>query len=389
MSCFEPVNDKPMTEDPVALTQALIRRPSVTPDDAGCQRLLADLLLPLGCEVRWVHGGAVSNLMIKHGRGSPHLMFLGHTDVVPAGDEQAWRHPPFASIEEGGCLYGRGAADMKAAVAAMVVAMQGFIQDQPGHKGTLSLLITSDEEGPAEYGVRQVAPLLNTFNLLPDYCLVGEPSSQQQFGDTVRIGRRGSIHGRCLWRGNQGHTAYLDSSENPVHRALSPLAELANTRFDEGDDAFPPTGLHFVRVNADSGASNVTPGQLEAAFNIRNNPMSSAVALKQRIENIFVTHNARPDDFHWQVNGEPFRTAGEAFLSSVTQAIQKHTGISPEANTGGGTSDGRFLAPLGVEVVEFGLLNDTIHQVNENTPIVDIQRLTAIYSQICRDVVGR
>jgi len=376
--------------DPVGLSMALIERASVTPVDAGCQAHIAELLLPLGCEVHWLHAGEVSNVFIRHANAAaagPHLMFLGHTDVVPPGDLQAWQHDPFQPLQREGRLYGRGSADMKGAVAAMVVAIQRYLLAHPDHPGTVSLLLTSDEEGPADDGIRRAAQWLAQVDALPDYCLVGEPSSQQRFGDTMRIGRRGSVHGRWVWRGVQGHTAYTAPADNPLHRALVGLAAVTAQRFDDGSADFPPTCLNLVKVHSDSGANNITPSTVEAAFNIRNNPASPPELMHERLSECLTAANATPDEFHWKVSGEAFMSVGEDFRQTVAAAVRRHTGITPEANTGGGTSDGRFLAPLGAEVVEFGLLNTTIHQVDECTELDDIVRLAAIYQDICHGLL--
>lgn len=369
------------------LTKALVQRPSVTPDDAGCQRLLSGLLAPLGFQVHWLYAAEVSNLLLYRpgtSPAAPHLMFLGHTDVVPAGDLTAWTQSPFTPWERHGLLYGRGVADMKGAVAAMVVALARFVDQHKTHSGSVSLLLTSDEEGPSQNGVRVVAPWLAEQGLLPDYCLVGEPSCKQQLGDTVRIGRRGSIHGSWVWCGEQGHTAYIDPAANPLHRALKGLAAVSDYEFDSGDEAFPSTRFNFVRVLSDSGANNITPSRVEAAFNIRNNPASPSAELRLRLEQILRNAGALPDESHWQVSGEPFMTAGAVFRDAVLAAVSQHTAVTAEANTGGGTSDGRFLAPLGVEVVEFGLLNQSIHKVDEHCPSRDIEQLAEIYQALCQ-----
>ncbi|GAB4199304.1 MAG: succinyl-diaminopimelate desuccinylase [Wenzhouxiangellaceae bacterium] len=368
--------------DPLALTEALVQRASISPHDAGCQRLLATVLQPLECDIHWLHQGEVSNVLISHGRGEPHLLLLGHTDVVPPGDEAAWDSDPFETTQRDGKLFGRGVADMKGAVAAMAVAMQRFIAAHPDHPGRISLCVTSDEEAAADHGIRVVAPHLQTIGLLPDYCLVGEPSSQRQFGDTMRIGRRGSIYGHWRWRGTQGHSAYLPVADNPLHRALPGLAAVSARQWDQGSDDFPPTSLHFVRIKADGGADNVTPSQLEAVFNIRNNPMSPAADLEQRLHRILEQAGDMPDEMEWRLSGEAFMTASGGFRQIVSGSIEQHTGIKPEANTGGGTSDGRFFAPLGVEVAEFGLCNASIHKVNEHSAIEDLYTLADIYHSV-------
>ena len=386
-----------LIHDVVALSQALISRASVTPNDLGCQQLLADLMATYGFNAQFFKHGEVSNVLITQLGKSvdepshvnvPHLMFLGHTDVVPAGDLAAWDHDPFEPSIKGGYLFGRGAADMKAAVAAMAVAMVRFAEHHPHFNGRLSLLLTSDEEGPAVDGIRRVAPQLAQLELLPDYCLVGEPSCHTQLGDTIRVGRRGSIHGRWQWRGEQGHTAYIAPADNPLHRATQAIAAITQEVWDTGDEDFPATHLNLVRVLSDSGANNITPSHVEAGFNIRNSPLSPSAELKQRIEQIFEAQELAPDVFDWNVSGEPFRTAGEGFRQAVLDAVKQQTGVDAEANTGGGTSDGRFLAPLGVEVVELGLVNQTIHKVNEHVALADIEKLADIYTQLCEHMMS-
>lgn len=363
----------------VSLARALIERPSVTPDDGGCMDVIEPRLRSAGMAVEFLDCGEVRNLLAVHGAGAPHLMLLGHTDVVPPGPLEDWTRPPFEAAVRDGLLFGRGAADMKGSVAALVVAVERFLADHPDHPGTLSLLLTSDEEGPAEHGVRAVVPVLKKRGLLPDACLVGEPSSRERLGDVMRIGRRGSIQARLTVRGVQGHTAYAHPADNPVHRAGPLLAELGQLSYDDGDDDFPPTKLQISNLKAGTGAENVTPGLLEVRFNIRNNPHSPADVLKDRLEAIIQAHDPGPWCLEWRVSGEPFGPARGALPAAVSAACREVLGFTPEADTGGGTSDGRFLGPAGVSVVEMGPVNRSIHQVDEHVSLDDLARLPDLY----------
>ena len=373
-----------MTGDVLELACALIERRSVTPDDAGCQDMIAGRLAAAGMSVRRFRVADVDNLFAVHGQGRPHLMLLGHTDVVPPGPEADWTSPPFEPTVRDGMLYGRGAADMKGAVAAMVVALEEFLNHSPSHPGTVSLLLTSDEEGPAEHGVRAVVPTLRDTGELPDACLVGEPSSLECLGDNLRIGRRGSIQARLTVRGRQGHTAYADPADNPVHRAGPLLAALGSMAFDDGDEYFPPTRLQISNIHAGTGADNVTPGELELMFNLRNNPNSSADELKARIEELIKRHDPGPTRLEWRVSGEPFGPARGSLPEAVAAACRELLKTDPVLDTGGGTSDGRFLGPLGIPVVELGVVNRTIHQVNESTAVAELEQLPALYVEIIR-----
>jgi len=368
--------------DVLSLTQKLISRISVTPDDAGCQRLVAERLAAAGFEVEWFYCGAVSNVLLTHGDGSPSMWFLGHTDVVPPGPEEDWSSPPFAPEVRDGVLYGRGAADMKGAVAAMVVALEEFAIAHSSHRGQAGLLLTSDEEGIAQDGIRVVAEILGQRGLAPDYCLVGEPSSQNEFGDTVRIGRRGSINARLLVDGIQGHTAYPHSLDNPVHRLAPFLAELLSTAWDEGDENFPPSHCQVSNFSAGTGAENVTPGHAELMFNIRNSPQSSADDLRDRVEKMLKRHDVGSYELQWRVSGEPFRSEAGALREALRDVLEGQLGMQADMNTGGGTSDARFMAPLGTEVLEFGLLNESIHKVDECASVKDLEQLGGIYYSV-------
>jgi len=371
----------------VELCRALIARPSLTPDDAGCQRMLTERLLPLGFEAKWFYCGDVSNVLITRGQGSPSLWFLGHTDVVPSGPEDLWTHPPFSPEERDGVLYGRGAADMKGAVAAMVVALETFSQQNPqAPNGQLGLLLTSDEEGDAVDGIVRVAAYLSANGPIPDYCVVGEPSSLVTLGDSVRIGRRGSIHIRLRVHGVQGHTAFPQNLDNPVHRLASFLAEFVQTTWDEGNADFPPTSAQVASFQAGTGARNVTPADAVLLLNIRHCPETTSAEVKSRIESMLIRNGVENFELGWQVSGEPFYSQPGKLRTATIAACREVLGIEPDLNTGGGTSDGRFIAPLGTEVLELGLVNSTIHKIDECTPVADLDRLAATYYDIVRRI---
>ncbi|MEJ8568937.1 succinyl-diaminopimelate desuccinylase [Elongatibacter sediminis] len=377
-----------MSQSPVVeLTRELVERASVTPDDAGCQQLIARRLIPLGFEARWFHCGEVSNVLLTRGRGSPSLWFLGHTDVVPPGADEQWTVPPFEPAERDGCLYGRGVADMKGAVAAMIVALEAFARQTPDTaSGQVGLLLTSDEEGDAVDGIVRVAEVLSEQGGAPDHCLVGEPSSIERLGDSVRIGRRGSIHGRLRVDGVQGHSAFPHLVDNPAHRLAPFLTELVETRWDDGNDDFPATSCQVAWIRAGQGARNVTPADATVQFNLRHCPESTSRELHDRIEAMICRHGIERYEFTWEVMGEPFHSAPGALRGAVVGACRDVLGVEPDLNTGGGTSDGRYIAPLGSEVLELGLLNATIHKVDENTPTGDLDRLADAYTEILRRV---
>ena len=367
------------------LAEALIARASITPDDAGCQRLLAERLKAAGMRTESFRFGEVDNLLASHGEGAPHLLLLGHTDVVPPGPEDAWTSPPFRPELRDDMLYGRGAADMKSSVAAFVIAAERFLQENPDHAGRLSLLLTSDEEGIAADGVRRMVPELVSRDLLPDHVLVGEPSSAERLGDVIRIGRRGSIQARLTVRGEQGHTAYARPADNPVHQAAPLLADLAALEFDDGDAAFPPTRLQISNLRAGTGADNVTPGSLEIMFNLRHNPNSTAGMLEQRIRALIGQHAVPEWGLDWRISGKSFGPARGRLLEAVTTSVRARLALEPHPDTGGGTSDGRFLGPLGIETVELGPVNRTIHKVDESIALDDLENLPDLYL----DIVGR
>lgn len=368
------------------LTRELTARPSITPEDAGCQQLICERLLPLGFDVEWFLCGDVSNVLFTHGSASPSLWFLGHTDVVPPGPEELWTFLPFHPDEKDGELYGRGVADMKGGVAAMVVALESFVSGNPDHKGEVGLLLTSDEEGVAIDGVTRVAEVMKERGRRPDYCLVGEPSSQVTLGDTVRVGRRGSIYLKLTVNGIQGHAAFPENLENPVHRMAPFLAELVSQQWDSGDDEFPASHCQVSSVRAGTGAGNVTPANVEILVNFRNGPKSPVKIIRSRVEELLLKHEINDYDIEWQVMGEPFRSDPGKLREAVLGAIEDVLGVYPELNTGGGTSDGRYIAPLGTEVLELGLLNTSIHQIDERTPVEDLDRLQETYLDIIRRI---
>ncbi|MDX1633425.1 MAG: succinyl-diaminopimelate desuccinylase [Marinobacter sp.] len=362
------------------LAQDLIRRPSVTPDDAGCQDLMMSRLAPLGFEGESMRFGDVDNLWARKGNEGPVLAFAGHTDVVPTGPEKNWSHPPFEAGIHGGYLFGRGAADMKGSLAAFVTACERFVQRHPHHRGSIALLITSDEEGPAHSGTVKVVETLEARGEKMDWCLIGEPSSTHQVGDVIKNGRRGSLHGYLTVHGIQGHVAYPHLAENPVHRAAPALTALAAEQWDQGNEFFPATTFQVTRVEAGTG-SNVIPGELLVHFNFRYCTENTAESLQTRVREILDGHGLRYD-LQWHLSGEPFLTARGALVEAAQDAIRSVTGRDTELSTSGGTSDGRFIAPTGAQVVELGPLNATIHKIDECVKADDLDTLSEIYEQI-------
>ena len=362
----------------------LLRRRSLTPDDAGCQLLIAQRLQRAGFRCEHLRFGEVDNLWGMHGQGAPVLVFLGHTDVVPTGPEENWNSPPFEPTIRDGRLYGRGAADMKSGVAAMTVALEEFVAARPGHPGTIALLLTSDEEGPTNLdGVRRVVQHFRDTGQRIDWCVAGEPSSKEKLGDLIRVGRRGSLSGALTVRGMQGHVAYPDKALNPIHAVAPALAELAATRWDDGNADFPPTSFQVSNLNAGTGAYNVIPGSLVAYFNFRFGTASNADSLRGRTEAILGKHGL-DCELEWSLSGEPFLSPADGRLRRTVIAVCRELcGTEPEQSTGGGTSDGRFIAPLGAEVVELGPVNASIHKVDENVALEDLERLPSIYRAIC------
>lgn len=364
------------------LTRALIARPSITPDDAGCQQLLMERLEACGFSITPLRFGAVDNFWASWGSSGPWLVFAGHTDVVPTGPLERWHRPPFEPVEDDGYLYGRGAADMKASLAAMVVAVEDLISS--GFAGLrLGFLITSDEEGPAIDGIDRVVSWLEQQGIRPEYCIVGEPSSSARLGDIVRNGRRGSLNAHLTITGKQGHVAYPELVENPIHRGLPALAELAATVWDEGNNYYPPTSLQISNAQSGTGATNVVPGTAEYWFNFRFSTEQTAATLKAQVASIFERHGI---DYHidWALSGEPFLTPVGALTIAVQGAVREITGGACELSTAGGTSDGRFIARLGTQIVELGPVNATIHKVNERVALKDLAPLAELYGALAR-----
>jgi succinyl-diaminopimelate desuccinylase len=363
------------------LARELIAKPSVTPQDAGCQDLIADLLRGAGFSIERLRFGEVDNLWARWGRGTPMLVFAGHTDVVPAGPREQWQVEPFGAAVVDGLLMGRGAADMKGSLAAMINACRRFAQRYPADAGSIGMLVTSDEEGVADDGTLKVMQTLAGRGDLFQYCVVGEPSSSERLGDTVRVGRRGSLSGIMTVRGVQGHVAYPLQSANPIHALAKFVAEITREPVDGGNEHFPPTTFQMVNVHSDAGAVNVVPGELKCRFNFRYSTVWTHAELAQRVERLLGDLGI-DYELRWRVAGEPFLTKPGRLTAAVTQAVAEETGLTPELSTSGGTSDGRFIAPYGVDVVELGPINKTIHQVNEVVAIEDLEKLERIYFRI-------
>ncbi|REG86898.1 succinyl-diaminopimelate desuccinylase [Marinomonas pollencensis] len=359
----------------------LISRPSVTPEDAGCQEVMIQRLERLGFHVESMPFGEVKNFYAKRGSSGPNLCFAGHTDVVPTGPEEEWKVPPFAPEIVDGMLYGRGAADMKGSLAAMVTAVENFVTEHPDHKGQISFLITSDEEGPFVDGTTRVVDALMARNETVDWCIVGEPSSTNTLGDIIKNGRRGSFSGNLTIHGKQGHVAYPHLAENPIHLAAPALAELSNTHWDDGNEFFPPTSFQVSNIQAGTGATNVVPGKLNTQFNFRFSSELDFDTLKERVIEILDKHQLRYD-VEWTYNGLPFLTRPGELVDAITTAVQDTVGITPELSTSGGTSDGRFIAKMGTQVVELGPINATIHQLNECVDAQSLNQLSDIYQGI-------
>jgi len=365
------------------LTRDLLARRSITPADEGCQELIARRLAQIGFQIEPLPFGNVLNLWARRGRTGPVFCFAGHTDVVPPGPLEEWQSDPFLPAERDGVLYGRGAADMKSGLAAMVTAVEEFVTTDPSHSGSIAFLITSDEEGPSVDGTRRVVEMLRSRGERIDWCVVGEPSSEVSVGDTIKVGRRGSLSGRLKVHGVQGHVAYPQLAENPVHTLAPALAELVGRKWDEGTEDFEPTSFQVSNLNAGTGAPNVIPGELKARFNLRYSPMQTLSKLKTTVEDILHRHGVRYT-LEWYVSGEPFFTAPGVLSDAVGAAVAAVTGVRPKLSTGGGTSDGRFVAPLGAQVVELGVVNASIHKVNECVRVADIDALQRMYVNVLR-----
>jgi len=370
-----------MNEPVIELLCDLLRRPSVTPDDAGCQELMAARLCDIGFTCETLQFNDVTNLWARRGGTSSVLCFAGHTDVVPPGDEAKWRSAPFEPTFVDGDIYARGSADMKSGLAAMIVALEEFIAAHPDHDGGLAMLITSDEEGRARDGTLKVIEELTRRGEHIDWCVLGEPSSQTTLGDIVRIGRRGSLSGMLTVHGVQGHVAYPQLADNPIRRFAPILAELHQIEWDRGNEYFPPTSFQVVDVRAGVGAPNVTPGELSARFNFRYSTEWTHESLQEKVESVFDAHDM-DYELNWHLSGEPFLTKPGKLIDAVTLAVQEHTGGVPELSTGGGTSDGRFIAPAGVDVVELGPVNASIHKIDEHVKVADVITLQSMYRRI-------
>lgn len=360
------------------LTRQLIARRSVTPDDGGCQKLVADRLARLGFRAETIARNGTTNLWLRRGAARPAVVFAGHTDVVPPGPREHWSSDPFEPTVRDGLLYGRGASDMKSSVAAFAIAAEEFVAAHPAHAGSIALLLTSDEEGPATDGTIAVIEKLTARDEAIDFCIVGEPTSVDQLGDTIKNGRRGSLSGRLTVKGVQGHVAYPHLARNPVHQAAPALADLAAERWDSGNSHFPPTTFQVSNIRGGTGALNVIPGTFEVDFNLRFAPASTAASLMQRIEGILRRH-ALDYEIVWNLGAEPFLTQPGRLSEALAAAIELTTGRRPELSTTGGTSDGRFIAAVCPQVIEFGPPNTTIHKVDECIRIADLDPLKEVY----------
>jgi succinyl-diaminopimelate desuccinylase len=365
----------------------MIAYPSITPQDAGCQDDLIKQLETLGFQCQRMNNAPVSNFFARIGTEAPFLLFAGHTDVVPAGNHHAWHNDPFTLHEQDNKLYGRGTADMKGSIVAMLHASEHFLNTHPDFKGSLGFLITSGEEGnDFERGTPHVMAKLHQQHTLPNYCLVGEPSSQSHVGDMIKIGRRGSLTAHLTFHGKQGHVAYPHLAQNPIHDAMLALHTLAHTTWDQGNKHFPPTSLQITHVHAGGEASNIIPEQLIVHLNFRYSTEQTAPLLMQKVEDLLKQHALTPS-ITWQLNGEPFLTSKGELLNACVHAIEKAYGEPPILSTTGGTSDGRFIAPYGIEVIELGLINATIHQVNEHILSDDLEKLSALYYDIIKQLL--
>ena len=364
----------------------LIRQPSVTPDDAGCQDLIAEALQPAGFKAEFLTYGEVRNVWLRRGQVDPLLVFAGHTDVVPTGPIEQWHYPPFSATVQDGILHGRGAADMKGSLAAMVTACQQFVVNHPNHRGSIALLITSDEEGPANNGTVKVVEMLCDREEIIDWCVVGEPTSREQTGDVIKNGRRGSLGGKLTIQGVQGHVAYPHLADNPIHRAADIVTRLAAQTWDEGNEFFPPTTFQVSNLNSGTGASNVIPAQAELDFNLRYSPESSVESIKERV-NALCQQVWTDYEIDWSRPNLPFQTQPGELVDAASAAIYAVTGLTTDLSTEGGTSDGRFIAPTGAQVIELGPVNRTIHQINEQVAVADLETLAIIYQRILENLL--
>jgi succinyl-diaminopimelate desuccinylase len=378
MSTYDP---DPSEHPELALLFDLMRRHSVTPDDAGCQDVIGTRLQDSGFECEAMPFGDVTNLWARRGELSPLFCFAGHTDVVPPGDTAEWSTDPFEPDLRDGCVYGRGSADMKSGLAAMVVAVERFVQENPGHRGSIAFLITSDEEGRARDGTLKVIEALTKRDEHIDWCVIGEPSSYETLGDVVRIGRRGSLSGMLEVRGVQGHVAYPHLADNPIRSFAPVLAELHEIKWDDGNDYFPPTSFQVVNLQSGIGAPNVTPGGLSARFNFRYSTEWDYHSLKEHVHAVIDAHDI-DYELSWHLSGEPFLTEPGELIDAVSEAVREQTGTAPELSTAGGTSDGRFISPAGADVVELGPVSASIHKIDEHVRAQDVAALSQMYQRI-------
>ncbi|MDA3807619.1 MAG: succinyl-diaminopimelate desuccinylase [Thiomicrorhabdus sp.] len=376
-----------MTEN-IQLAQQLIQIDSVTPNDKGCQKIIADYLTPLGFNTEQMKFGEVDNIWSRKGTESPCLVFAGHTDVVPTGPESEWTYPPFSAHIEGDIMYGRGTADMKSSIACFMVASKRFIETHPDHKGSIAFLITSDEEGPALDGTVKVIKALEARNEKFEYCLVGEPSSSEKLADSIKNGRRGSLSGRLTIKGIQGHIAYPELADNPIHNFAPALEQLVQVHWDHGNEYFPPTSFQVSNINSGTGATNIIPGKTEVLFNFRFSTEHTPESLQASVHAILDHHNL-DYDLEWNLSGLPFITPSNgALIKAIKQASHSVLGYEPKLSTGGGTSDGRFIAPTGAQVIELGPRNATIHKIDEQVSVSDLNKLTDIYYQTLVNLFG-
>lgn len=372
----------------LALAKELISRNSISPEDGGCQSIIAKRLERAGFVIEYMPHGKVTNLWARCGRGTPSVCFAGHTDVVPPGPLTHWLHDPFQPLERNGNLYGRGAADMKSSLAAMVVATENFLTCNPNHSGSISFLLTSDEEADAVDGTVKVVEALATRQELLDYCIVGEPTCDSTFGDTVKIGRRGSLSGKLRVKGIQGHIAYPHLACNPIHQALPALAELASVNWDSGNEFFPATSWQISNAHGGSGATNVIPGEFSVIFNFRFSTASTADGLKERVHEILDRYGIEYD-IQWTLSGAPFLTKKGLLVDAAIATIKEVTGVDAALSTTGGTSDGRFIAAIATEIIEFGPINESIHKLNEYIPLDCFGPLTRIYERLLERLLAR
>ncbi|MGE3956410.1 MAG: succinyl-diaminopimelate desuccinylase [Vicinamibacterales bacterium] len=373
--------------DTLALARALVACPSLTPDDAGSLAIVEGRLTALGFACERLDRGGVANLWARHGVQAPVVCFAGHVDVVPTGPAEQWSVPPFAAVERDGFLVGRGTADMKGSVAAFVTAVERIVAASPQHPGSLAVLLTSDEEGDALHGTLAAVDAFRARGLRLDHCIVGEPTSSERFGDTMKNGRRGSLSGRLVVKGIQCHVAYPERGRNPVHQAAPALAELSQTVWDAGNEYFGPTTFQVSNVAAGTGAPNVVPGTMEVQFNLRFSPQSPAARLQERIHDVLDRHGLEYE-LTWTLSAQPFMTPEGPLVEAVREAVTAEIGVAPSLSTSGGTSDGRFLADVADQVVEFGPMNDTIHKIDERVAVADLAPLSRIYERTARSLLG-